>query len=386
MLEWLSFEREMQDLGLRRFEAIQYEVVLGTPPTNRSSSDYIRWVQNALNLVMRLGLTVDGKMGPQTKSAIKRFQQQQRLVADGIFGPKTEAAIRIVLSKRIETPIRLPPGGEGEQLWILDHFEFAKATLTNAHKGEIRAISEFIKTRQGTPNQVRYIDIIGHTDPVGSIADNYRLGCLRAWAVAKQLKQDLGWPLNTKFAFRIASLGEMRPVPPGCGDARKVPGNNVQPVPCDDASSRRVEVSLYSTKPGALPNEAKRCDLPGSKKKPPDKTPPDKTPPDKTPPDKRKQCDWEREVDWDEKFARNFDTCCADFHRQRTLCDWARGIPEICRLTPQQFEDRVDACVHGNVFTEVVAETGIVGGIGECQPAAIVAKRYAEWKGNRKCW
>ena len=382
MRDRLSFEKEMQDLGLRGFESTQYEVVLGTPPTNRSSSDYIRWVQNALNRVMGLRLTVDGKMGPQTQSAIKRFQQQQRLVADSIVGPKTEAAIRIVLSKRIETPIRIPPKREGEQLWVLDHFEFAKATLTNAHKDEIRAISGFIKTRQGTPNQVRYIDIIGHTDPVGSNADNYRLGCLRAWSVTKQLKQDLGWPLNTKLAFRIASLGEMRPVPPGCGDARKVPGNNVQSVPCDDASSRRVEVSLYSTKPGALPNEAKRCDLPGSKKKPPDTTPPD----DKTPPNKRKQCDWESEVNWDDKFARHFDTCCAELHAFRTGCPMAHDLPEICRLTPRQFEDRVDECVRRNVFTEVVAETGIVGGIGECQPAAIVAKRYAEWKGNRKCW
>ena len=82
MIERLSFERELQDLGLKEFEANQSEVALGAPPANRSSSDYIRWVQNALNRVMRLRLTVDGSMGPHTQSAIKRFQQRHRRISN----------------------------------------------------------------------------------------------------------------------------------------------------------------------------------------------------------------------------------------------------------------------------------------------------------------
>ena len=67
------------------------------PPTgtvvNRSSREYVRWVQESLNKIMGLRLVVDGIKGVQTTSAIRSFQTRAGLVVDGIVGPKTEAAL-----------------------------------------------------------------------------------------------------------------------------------------------------------------------------------------------------------------------------------------------------------------------------------------------------
>lgn len=60
---------------------------------NRSSSDYVRWVQESLNRILGLQLAVDGDAGVKTRSAIRSFQTQRGLVADGLVGSKTEAAL-----------------------------------------------------------------------------------------------------------------------------------------------------------------------------------------------------------------------------------------------------------------------------------------------------
>jgi hypothetical protein len=56
---------------------------------NRSSRDYVRWVQSALNRIISAGLAVDGVSGSMTRSAVRSFQTRQRLASDGIVGPQT---------------------------------------------------------------------------------------------------------------------------------------------------------------------------------------------------------------------------------------------------------------------------------------------------------
>jgi peptidoglycan hydrolase-like protein with peptidoglycan-binding domain len=65
---------------------------------NRRNPDDIRWAQQSLNQILKLGLAVDGIMGPLTRSAVRSFQQKYGLIVDGIIGPLTEAALRLALT------------------------------------------------------------------------------------------------------------------------------------------------------------------------------------------------------------------------------------------------------------------------------------------------
>jgi peptidoglycan hydrolase-like protein with peptidoglycan-binding domain len=60
---------------------------------SRSSKEYIRWYQTALNGINFAGLAVDGVAGSKTHAAVRVFQRQRGLVADGIVGARTEAAL-----------------------------------------------------------------------------------------------------------------------------------------------------------------------------------------------------------------------------------------------------------------------------------------------------
>lgn len=60
---------------------------------NRSSSEYGKWLQAALNQIDQAGLAVDGAVGPKTKAAVRAYQGKRGLTVDGISGPQTEAAL-----------------------------------------------------------------------------------------------------------------------------------------------------------------------------------------------------------------------------------------------------------------------------------------------------
>lgn len=78
--------------GYTEFDELdRFEAEAGV--ANRSSADYLRWVQRSLNRVLGLLLRVDGQMGTQTRSAVRGFQQRRGLRADGNVGPQTERAL-----------------------------------------------------------------------------------------------------------------------------------------------------------------------------------------------------------------------------------------------------------------------------------------------------
>jgi Putative peptidoglycan binding domain len=58
-----------------------------------AGSEYMRWVQSALNDVLGLRLPVNGVADSATRSAIRSFQQRNGLPADGVVGPDTERAL-----------------------------------------------------------------------------------------------------------------------------------------------------------------------------------------------------------------------------------------------------------------------------------------------------
>ena len=57
-------------------------------------TEYVRWVQSALNRIEGLALPVDGVMSAATRSALRGFQGRNNLPADGIAGPDTEQVLR----------------------------------------------------------------------------------------------------------------------------------------------------------------------------------------------------------------------------------------------------------------------------------------------------
>jgi peptidoglycan hydrolase-like protein with peptidoglycan-binding domain len=60
---------------------------------NRTSAEYIRWVQSSLNRLQSAGLAVDGISGPLTRAAVRTFQAKHGLDVDAIVGPITEGAL-----------------------------------------------------------------------------------------------------------------------------------------------------------------------------------------------------------------------------------------------------------------------------------------------------
>jgi peptidoglycan hydrolase-like protein with peptidoglycan-binding domain len=77
-------ELDQREAGFGAFEA----PVAWEQETGRNSPAYIRWVHSGLNRILGATLTVDGVIGPQTRSAIRTFQQRQNLSVDGIVGPQ----------------------------------------------------------------------------------------------------------------------------------------------------------------------------------------------------------------------------------------------------------------------------------------------------------
>ncbi|MGH7771447.1 MAG: peptidoglycan-binding domain-containing protein, partial [Candidatus Binatia bacterium] len=63
------------------------------PTCPEHGEEYIRWVQSALNHVLGLRLPVNGVMGPETRSAVRSFQERGGLPVTGIVGPDIESAL-----------------------------------------------------------------------------------------------------------------------------------------------------------------------------------------------------------------------------------------------------------------------------------------------------
>lgn len=108
---------------------------------SRSSPDFIRWVQASLNKILGLRLTVDGIVGPATRSAIRSFQRQNGLPVDGIAGPVTKQALvrkgagNSPLAASSPAPVPIPPStvsAVSPTAFLKDSAELRTVSLTPA--------------------------------------------------------------------------------------------------------------------------------------------------------------------------------------------------------------------------------------------------------------
>jgi peptidoglycan L-alanyl-D-glutamate endopeptidase CwlK len=64
-----------------------------------SSGTQVKYLQIALNKLVKAGLTTDGKFGEKTKKALTKWQSASALTADGIYGKLSQATMKKQLSK-----------------------------------------------------------------------------------------------------------------------------------------------------------------------------------------------------------------------------------------------------------------------------------------------
>jgi hypothetical protein len=79
------------------------------PPVALAPDPTVRWVQQALNVLMHAGLNVDGIAGPATTDAIVNYQSVNSLPTDGIAGSATIAMISRQLNAASAVPPAPPP-------------------------------------------------------------------------------------------------------------------------------------------------------------------------------------------------------------------------------------------------------------------------------------
>ena len=119
-------------------------------PSAPEGSERVRWIQSSLNAVLGLSLPVDGVMGPDTRSAVRTFQQRRGLPADGIVGPDTERALA---DARRRPPS--PPTAPATELDLVPE-AFEGAFELDGEEGEAdRASPDYVRWVQQALNRLQ---------------------------------------------------------------------------------------------------------------------------------------------------------------------------------------------------------------------------------------
>lgn len=123
-------------------------------PPLEQGSEFIRWIQSTLNLVLQLNLPVDGMMSPETRSAIRTFQERQGLVVDGIVGPGTKDALTAARqgSGRKSPPASGAPAAPEEEYFldaIWDRFKKPQGRINRQSRDYIRWVQQALNKIMG---------------------------------------------------------------------------------------------------------------------------------------------------------------------------------------------------------------------------------------------
>ena len=173
-----------------------YEPPGAEPVPEPEGSEYVRWVQNTLNQVMSLRLPVDGIMGPETRSAIRSFQQRQGLPVDGIVGPETERALGAAI--------------DGQSPDAQTEFEAFDTELADQEwQSEVnRSSSDYIQWVQRSLNQIMGLQLA-----VDGISGTQTRSAIRSFQQQRGLAVDGIVGPQTEQALIAAGAGN----PPGAG-------------------------------------------------------------------------------------------------------------------------------------------------------------------------
>lgn len=445
---------------------------------SRNSREYIRWVQNSLNKILRLKLKVDGLMGAQTRSAIRNFQQRKRLLVNGIVDPKTETAIKAALGSKPTLSVQssnIPAYTQCD--FIHDNIDVAaqyalygmlkadpesrKASVQMLAAVKTGLLGGIYQEDQKVP-ALRAVQLgLGWYGP---LIDSYRKSASSAACVPPAPHPSHKLPIisfRKSLAKNHAELGrqllqvwgdcgiqkdKLPTIDPRGGDCSLPPPPKPQEITVsqgtiiaqvtfsDGRPAQGVDVWLYDHPPytvnkghkktngtgravfsglglgtykvvatanlyqgetkfvhlyygkGALAKlTIRRIGNQGSK------------------------CPWADSIDWNEKFERYYNQACQMMWAIKGFCNVGSGasvpssillgiyqlfgvnytLPDICRMSQGELEQRVDDDVCNSVYAEIVRETGIVGGMGpnECGPQILVRRKYFSWKQSRgkKC-
>jgi peptidoglycan hydrolase-like protein with peptidoglycan-binding domain len=214
---WGSRSRELFEGGFVPEWLNEYQNEAGS-----NSPAYTRWVQQSLNKILGLRLTVDGVNGPQTRSAVRSFQQSRGLVVDGVVGPKTDAAIKQALGEAPAVPS--PANANCE---ILDRFDFDKHQLQPFHQPQLKKVAAQVVASQRTSQPIRRIQITGHTDVAGDDPYNLGLGQRRA---------------NEARTGLIAAIEKIKPGASSSVVITTASKGESNPISKDNPRNRRVEI------------------------------------------------------------------------------------------------------------------------------------------------
>ena len=189
---------------------------------------YVARIQRSLNKTLGLRLAPDGRLGVQTRSAIRSFQQRRGLAASGLMDAPTAARLHVdsglappAAAGRAPacrwTVADCPP--QGTSIDVLDHFGFNQATLNRPrHAPQLDRIARALVASLGGPQPIRSVALAGYADAVGNERYNTDLSRHRAEVVIRELclaVNRIRPGASGAFQFHLAACGEraQRPRP-----------------------------------------------------------------------------------------------------------------------------------------------------------------------------
>ena len=106
------------------------------PPTLKqgSTGDAVTGLQNALNERASQGVSVDGKFGPGTETAVKGYQGAASLTVDGIAGPATWQALYVYVVQRGDSLSKVAQGNFGDANRWTDIYNMNQAFISDPDK------------------------------------------------------------------------------------------------------------------------------------------------------------------------------------------------------------------------------------------------------------